>query len=248
MGKVISLLNQKGGVAKTTSCINLAESISRLGKTVLVIDMDPQANSSKGINLFTKQDTIYDILVKEVSVYRCVRKTHYGFHIVPSWIKLANANLEIAAIMGRETILKEAIEGLDYDYVLIDCAPSLELLTLNSLTASTDVLIPLNSSEFALDGIEDLLTTFKLVKRKLNSKLDIIGVLLTQVDDRTKLSAEYLNDVKELFKDKVFKTAIHNSVDIPKAQRERVPVRYFNEKSRASIEYLNVAKELIERG
>lgn len=251
MATVISFINQKGGVSKTTSCINIAQCLSELGKKILVLDMDPQANSSKGINIFAKDWTMYDVLVKEIPIVNCIIKSDFGFSIVPSQIKLANVNLEIANMIGRESLLKEVIHNYtkyyDIDYILIDCAPSLELLTLNCLTASTDVIIPVNASEYALDGIEDLFNTINLVKKKLNPRLQIRGALLTMVDERTTLSKDYKNDLISIFKKKVFDQVIHHSVDVARAQRERTTIKTYNSKSRTYQEYMNVAKEVISR-
>lgn len=253
--KIIAIVNQKGGVAKTTTAINLGSSLVELGKKVLLIDMDPQANLTQGIGLKKQEQTIYGVLKGEVTFKEAIYKTDIipnnwrgQLDVLPSSIKLANAELELSGELGREKLLQGAYEETDrlgYDYILIDCNPSLGLLTVNSLSIADNILIPIEPSIFALDGIQQLLDVIKLIKKKINSDLNIMGVLLTRVDGRTNIAKDFEEDLKEIFNKKVFNTMIHQNVKISEAQTEQLPINLFDKKARGAEEYYSLAKEVI---
>ncbi len=254
--KIIAIANQKGGVAKTTTSINLASCLAELGKKILVIDTDPQANFTKGLGFDArKKRTLYECLVNDDTkledvIYEAVEVNNNKIHIVPSSIKLANAEIELSTTLGRETILKDLLDEtqLNYDYIIIDCNPSLSLLTVNSLCASSDVLIPMEPSIFSFEGIEQLVSIIQLVKRKINKNLSILGVLLTRVDARTKIATEFKEELQSIFGDKVFKTVIHQNVKLSESQTNRLPINLFDKTSKGYKEYLELAKELIKNG
>nr|WP_048042497.1 AAA family ATPase [Methanosarcina mazei] len=248
--RIIALTNQKGGVAKSTSTINIGAILGQMGKKVLVVDLDPQGNSTTGlgVNAEELEYTVYECLTDELPIEKAIHKTKFkNVDIIAAFITLANAELEIAAMMGREALLKESIENsnLDYDFMILDLPPSLGLLTVNGLVAADEIIIPIDCGMFALAGIEQLISTIKLIKKKLNSKLEISGVLLTKVDDRTNIAKEMRNDLSKLFGDKFFNTVIHQNIKIAEAQKEQKPISYFDGSCRGSIEYVDVCKELL---
>ncbi len=254
MNKIIAIVNQKGGVAKTTTTINLGSSLAKMGKKILLIDMDPQANLTHGVGIEKQKITIYDVLKGDRSFEEVICNVQldsnwtHNLDIIPSSINLANAELELSGELGREKLLKEAYDdsnGIDYDYILIDCSPSLGLLTVNSLSLTNQILIPIEPSIFAMEGIQQLLHVIKLIKKKINSDLVILGVLLTRVDGRTKIAKEFQNDLKDLFKDKIFNTIIHQNVAISMAQNEQIPINLYDSKSTGAREYYQLAKEVI---
>lgn len=247
---IISIVNQKGGVGKTTTTCNLGSCLVELGKKVLLIDNDPQGNLTQSIGVKEYKNTVYDCLTNELPIHEAIHKTCVpNLDIVPSNIKLANAELELSNALGRETILKDCIESssLDYDYILIDCNPSLSLLTINALTVCDTMIIPLEPSVFALEGIAQLIKVINLVKKKINPKLGIEGVLLTRVDSRTSLSKEFREQLHEIFGPKVFDTVIHQNIAIGKAQIESVPINLFDKNSKGYKEYLALAQEVMDR-
>jgi chromosome partitioning protein len=251
--KIISIVNQKGGTAKTTTAINLGTSLAYEGKKVLLIDIDPQSNLTVGldINVLDGEKTIYNCLMDEMQLDSAIHSTNTkNLDIVPATINLANAELELTNIIGRETVLRDSIEiskNLDYDYVLIDCNPSLGLLTINALSACDKVLIPLEASIFSFQGINNLIKVVNLVKKKLNKKIAIGGVLLTRVDSRTNISKDFEEQLKEIFKEKVFETIIHQNVKIAEAQVANKAVIEFAKESKGAKEYLALAREVISR-
>ena len=245
--KILAICNQKGGVGKTTTSINLAASLAHLKNKVLLIDTDPQANATSGVGVDKAaiNQSIYNILVDEVNINDVIIKTAYeNLDIVPSSIALAGAAI------SREQRMKNAISEIkdEYDYVIIDCPPSLGLITLNSLTAADGVIIPVQTEYYALEGLSQLMNTFNIVRKHLNSKLDIFGVLLTMTDSRTNISNQVAEQVREHFKDKAFETVIARTVRLSEAPSFGEPIIEYAKNSNGAKQYLSLAKEVIERG
>ncbi|MCE2616803.1 MAG: ParA family protein [Phocaeicola sp.] len=252
MGKVIALANQKGGVGKTTTTINLAASLATLEKKVLVIDADPQANASSGLGVNVKEveTSIYECLINQIDIHEAIYTTDIdGLDIVPSHIDLVGAEIEMLNLENREKIMKNVITPIvkDYDYILIDCSPSLGLITINSLTAADSVIIPVQCEYFALEGISKLLNTIKIIKSKLNPALQIEGFLLTMFDSRLRLANQIYDEVKRHFQELVFKTIIQRNVKLSEAPSHGIPAILYDADSTGSRNYLALAKELIER-
>jgi len=250
MAKTIALANQKGGVGKTTSSINIAASLAALEKNVLLIDMDPQSNSSTGLGFNTKEldNTIYEVLVDNVNSNEVILETEMPFlDLLPSHINLVGAEIELVNHDEREFVLKKAIASIskNYDYIIIDCPPSLGLLTLNSLTASNSVIIPVQCEYYALDGLGQLLNTISIVRNQLNPELDIEGVLLTMYDSRLRLSNQVVDEVKNHFGDKVFKTIITRNVRLSESPSHGKPVILYDILSAGAKNYLSLANEIV---
>ena len=250
MGKIIALANQKGGVGKTTTSINLAASLATLEKTVLLVDADPQANASSGlgVNLQEVECSLYDCLIKKTDARDAIYTTDIeGLDIIPSHIDLVGAEIEMLNMDQRERVLKRALEPLaaDYDYVLIDCSPSLGLITVNALPAADSVIIPVQCEYFALEGISKLLNTIKIIKSKLNPRLEIEGFLLTMYDSRLKLANQIYDEVKRHFQELVFKTVIQRNVKLSEAPSHGLPVILYDADSTGSKNHLALAKEII---
>ena len=246
--KILAICNQKGGVGKTTTSINLAASLAHLKKKVLLIDTDPQANATSGVGIDKAglEQSIYNILVDEVDI-----KTAYeNLDIVPSSIALAGAEVELVSAISREQRMKNAIADIKekYDYIIIDCPPSLGLITLNSLTAADGVIIPVQTEYYALEGLSQLMNTFNIVHKHLNSRLDIFGVLLTMTDSRTNISNQVGDQVREHFKGKAFETVISRTVRLSEAPSFGEPIIEYAKNSNGAKQYLSLAKEVIERG
>ncbi len=252
MGKVIAIANQKGGVGKTTTAINLAASLAALEHPTLLIDTDPQSNSSSGIGFDIKTITgsVYEVLVGGVSVEEVKLKTEMPYlDLIPAHINLVGAEIEMIDRPGRERILKQAIEQIrdHYDFIVIDCPPSLGLLTINSLTAADSVLIPVQCEYFALEGLSQLLNTIKIVRQHLNTALEIEGVLLTMYDNRTRLSNQVAHEVKLYFEDNVFESVIARNVRLAEAPSFGKPVLLYDAISTGAQNYLSLAKEIIKK-
>lgn len=252
MGKIISIANQKGGVGKTTTAINLAASLAAIEHPTLIIDVDPQSNSTSGLGIESKTVTtsIYEIMIGGVDVGDAVRETELPYlSLIPSHINLVGAEIEMVDRNERERILWKAIEKLSdkYDFIIIDCPPSLGLLTINALTASDSVLIPVQCEYFALEGLGQLLNTIKIVRQHLNPNLEIEGVVLTMYDTRTRLSNQVADEVKRYFDDKVLTSVISRNVRLAEAPSFGKPAILYDATSIGSKNYLSLAREIIRR-
>lgn len=250
MGKVISVANQKGGVGKTTTTVNLGTLIAKRGKKVLLIDTDPQGNATSGLGVTKKLEfSVYDILVGDTNFEETVQETAVkNLTVCPSNISLAGAEVELVAMMSREQRLKNKLDIVkdQYDYILIDCPPSLGLITLNAFTASDSVLIPVQCEYFALEGLGQLLNTVNLVKKHLNKNLEIEGALLTMYDARTNLSNQVVKEVKKYFEDKVYKTVIPRNVRLSEAPSYGMPISIYDPRSKGAKAYEKFTKELLK--
>ena len=252
MGKIIALANQKGGVGKTTTSINLAASLATLEKTVLVIDADPQANASSGLGVDIKDldSSLYECLIGDAAVRDAIYTTDIdGLDIIPSHIDLVGAEIEMLNIDHREKVIAQLLAPIrdEYDYILIDCSPSLGLITVNSLTAADSVIIPVQCEYFALEGIGKLLNTIKIIKSKLNPKLEIEGFLLTMYDSRLRLANQIYDEVKRHFQELVFKTVIQRNVKLSESPSHGIPVILYDADSTGSKNHLALAKEIISK-
>lgn len=252
MGKIIALANQKGGVGKTTTTINLAASLAALEKKVLVVDADPQANASSGLGIDIRnvQLSIYECLVNGNDAQGAILPTEIeGLDIIPSHIDLVGAEIEMLNLESREQILKRILLPLksQYDYILIDCSPSLGLITVNALTAADSVIIPVQCEYFALEGISKLLNTIKIIKSKLNPALEIEGFLLTMYDSRLRLANQIYEEVKRPFQDLVFTTVIQRNVKLSEASSYGKPVLLYDADSKGAQNYMQLAQELMEK-
>jgi chromosome partitioning protein len=252
MGKVISIANQKGGVGKTTTAINLAASLAAIEHPTLVIDIDPQSNTTSGLGIDSKTVTnsIYEVMIGSAEVSDSIRQTELDFlDLIPAHINLVGAEIEMIDREERERILKKAIADVRerYDFVIIDCPPSLGLLTINALTTSDSIVIPVQCEYFALEGLGQLLNTIKIVRQHLNPELDIEGVLLTMYDNRTRLSNQVAEEVKRYFDDRVFKAVIARNVRLAEAPSFGKPALLYDSTSVGSKNYLALAREIIKK-
>ena len=247
MAKIIAIVNQKGGVGKTTTCVNLTAALTEAGKRVLLCDFDPQANatSGMGVDKNTASPNVYDVLINGADPKRGVVSTRYG-DVLPSNKALAGAGIEMIGIEGREKLLKTALDTLapGYDFILIDCPPSLELLTVNALCAAQTLLVPVQCEYYALEGLSDLLATVRIVKRGLNPKLGLEGVLLTMFDSRTNLSLQVAQEVKRHFPGQVFATVIPRNVRLSEAPSHGQPICAYDPYSRGAEAYAALAEEV----
>jgi len=251
--KVISVFNQKGGVGKTTTNINLCTYLAMKGYKVLTIDIDPQGNTTSGLgidkNLLEK--SVYDVLINDVPIEDVVQECQLikNLYIAPSTIELAGSEVELIQFEGREKILKEKIEQIKqkYDYIFIDCPPSLGIITVNALTASQSVLIPIQAEFYALEGVGQLVNTVQLVKKSLNSALEIEGIILTMYDNRTKLSNEVANEVKKYFVDKLYATTIPRNIRLAESPSYGLPIVLYDDKCKGAECYYNLTEEFLKR-
>ena len=251
MSKIIAVANQKGGVGKTTTTVNLAACLAKEGKKVLLIDVDPQGNSSSGLGIDKRrvEKTVYDCLINEESMENVAIPTQYeNLDICPSNLDLSGAEVELISVMGRENRLKQSLESVkdNYDFILIDTPPSLGLITINTLTAANSVLIPIQCEFYALEGVSQLVETVKRIKKALNPSLFIEGIVMTMYDARTNLAVEVVDEVKRFFPDKVYKTIIPRNVRLGEAPGFGRPVIYYDESSKGAEAYTELAKEVIE--
>ncbi|MBQ2769745.1 MAG: ParA family protein [Clostridia bacterium] len=247
--KCIAIANQKGGVGKTTTAVNLSACVAESGKRVLLIDLDPQGNSTSGLGVdkHRVEQSVYDILINEVPMDQAVIPTvQKNLSLVPSQIALAGAEVELVSAMAREHVLKRAIGEMagEFDYIFIDCPPSLGLLTLNALTAADTLLVPIQCEFFALEGLSMLMNTVKLVRKSLNPTLDVEGVVLTMFDSRTNLSVQVVEEVKKFFRNKVYDTIIPRSVRLGEAPSFGLPITLYAPKSAGALAYQSLAEEV----
>ena len=248
--RIIAFANQKGGVGKTTSAVNIAAGVASLGKKVLLCDFDPQGNASSGVGVDKNAEkTIYDLLMGE-NPYEALVKTEYeNLDCIPASVSLAGAELEIADMQRRETKLKNALDMLrqDYDYIFIDCPPSLGLLTINAFCAADGVIVPMQCEYFALEGLSQLMKTLQIVKQKYNPNLSLDGVVVTMFDGRLNLSMQVLEEIKNFLPGKLFSTPVPRNVRLSEAPSYGMPIKYYDKNSKGARAYDDISKELIER-
>ncbi len=253
MSIILAITNQKGGVGKTTTCVNLGACLAQAGKKVLVVDIDPQGNTTSGLGVSRHRlkKCVYDVLIDGIPVEAVIQPTDIPtLEVVPATIQLAGAEIELVPAMSREVKLKNALDAVRafYDYILIDCPPSLGLLTLNALTASDGVLVPVQCEYYALEGLGQLINTITLVQKHLNSNLAVFGALLTMYDARTNLSSQVVEEVRNYFQGKVFDTIIPRNVRLSEAPSYGQPITVYDPKSKGAEVYCELAKEVIRRG
>ena len=250
MGKTIAVANQKGGVGKTTTCVNICAALNEQGVRTLLCDMDPQSNSTSGfgVDKSGNNPNMYNVLIEGVNVSEAIVKTPFG-DILPSNKIMSGAGVELVTAQSREYVLKNVLSGIcgDYDYIFVDCPPSLEMLTLNSLCSADAVLIPVQCEYFALEGLTDLMSSIRMIKKSLNTALDIEGVLLTMYDSRTNFSSQVAAEIKRFFKQKVYNVSIPRNVRLAEAPSHGKPVISYDRYSRGSIAYIELAKEFLKR-
>ena len=250
MAKIIAIANQKGGVGKTTTAINLSASVAAAEQKTLLVDIDPQSNSSSGLGVASRDGSVYDLLVGASDPKESIENSYMPFlDVVPATINLVGAEVEMVSMEGREGLLKSSLNSIkdDYDYIFIDCPPSLGLLTLNALTAANSVIIPVQCEYFALEGLGQLLNTINIVKKHYNSDLQIEGVLLTMFDKRLRLSNQVVEEVKKYFGKKVFETIIQRNVRISEAPSHQKPVILYDAVSTGAENYIALASELLSK-
>ena len=249
MAKIISIVNQKGGVGKTTTCVSLTAALAEQKKRVLLCDFDPQANSTSGMGVDkTVSKGVYEVLVSDIPAAEAVAHTRFG-DVLPSNKALAGAGIELIGMENREYLLRDALETLrpQYDYIFIDCPPSLELLTLNALCASNSILVPVQGEYYALEGLSDLMNTVRIVRRSLNPRLELDGVLLTMFDGRTNLALQVAEEVKHYFPGKVYATVIPRNVRLSEAPSHGKPITAYDRSSRGAEAYTALAKEFLSK-
>lgn len=253
MDRIIAVTNQKGGVGKTTTAINLSAALAELGKRVLLVDIDPQGNATGGVGVKKKKlkKTIYDLIVGDTPIKECIISDVYkNFSLLPSSVDLAAAEIELIGIDHKEFILRDAIKDVEdeYDYVIIDCPPSLNLLAINAMTTATSAIVPIQCEYYALEGLSQLLHTISLVKERLNPDLEMEGVVFTMYDARTNLSLQVVENVKKNLKENVYKTIIPRNVRLAEAPSHGLPITEYDEKSAGAESYRLLAEEVIHKG
>ena len=250
MGKIIAVVNQKGGVGKTTSAVNLTAALTEAGKRVLLCDFDPQANATSGLGLDKRhlKSSVYDVIINDEPAANAIVKTKYG-DVLPSTADLAGAGVELVTMPEPNYRLRNALESVrdQYDIIFIDCPPSLELLTLNSLCAADGIMVPVQCEYYALEGLTDLMTTLRMVKKRLNPRLEIFGVALTMFDGRTNFSTQVAQEVRRHFPGKVFATVVPRNVRLAEAPSHGIPVTVYDRHSRGAVAYKAMAQEIIEK-
>ena len=249
LAKTIAIVNQKGGVGKTTTCVNLVSVLSAAGKRVLLCDFDPQANSTSGMGVDKSLSKgVYEMLINGADAKSCIVHTRWG-DVLPASKSLAGAGIEMIGREGREYLLREALKPVadNYDFIFIDCPPSLELLTLNALCAANTILVPVQSEYFALEGLSDLMGTVRIIKRSLNPALELEGVLLTMHDGRTNLAVQVAEEVKRYFPGKVYATVIPRNVRLSEAPSHGCPIQYYDARSKGAAAYNDMAKEFLKK-
>ncbi len=252
MGKIIAFANQKGGVGKTTSAVNIAASVGILGKSVLLIDLDPQGNTTSGVGINKKnlKSTSYELLIDEIDAKQAIVETEFrNLSVIPSNISLAGAEFDLYQLENREYRLKKQLEAVkdNYDYIFIDCPPSLGMITVNALAAADAVIIPMQCEYYALEGLSQLMITIRKIKQLYNPELEICGILITMFNGRLILTMQVISELKKYYSDKLFKTPVSRNVKLSEAPSFGKPVYYHDKSSKGANEYLEVAKELIER-
>jgi len=251
MGRIIAITNQKGGVGKTTTAVNLSACVAAEGKRTLIIDIDPQGNATSGLGMAQAEGmSVYDVLINGESAESAVQDTGFsGLMLMRAGIELAGAEIELVDVPGRETLMKKALEPLkaQYDYIFIDCPPSLGLLTLNALTAADGVLVPIQCEYYALEGVGQLMNTVKLVRKKLNPALAVEGIALTMYDGRTNLSAQVVQEVRAHFPEEAFETLIPRNVRLSEAPSYGIPISEYDARCAGATAYRDLARELIKR-
>ncbi|PFK46324.1 sporulation initiation inhibitor Soj [Bacillus cereus] len=253
MGKIIAIANQKGGVGKTTTSVNLGAGLAQVGKKVLLIDIDAQGNATTGVGIEKSEldQCIYNVLVEDAEVQGVIQKTATeNLDVLPATIQLAGAEIELVPTISREVRLQRSLQPIrnEYDYIIIDCPPSLGLLTINALTAADSVIIPVQCEYYALEGLSQLLNTVRLVQKHLNKNLAIQGVLLTMLDARTNLGIQVIDEVKKYFRDKVYRSIIPRNVRLSEAPSHGKPIMQYDAKSRGAEVYIDLAEEVIAGG
>lgn len=252
MGRIIAIANQKGGVGKTTTSINLAASIAEMGKRVLAIDLDPQGNMTSGLGVDKNdvENTVYELMLDECSINESIQDTVVkGLRLIPSNVNLAGAEIELLGVNDKEYILKTAVDYIrdDYDFIVIDCPPSLNMLTINAMTTADSVLVPIQCEYYALEGLSQLIHTIDLVQQRLNPDLVIDGVVFTMYDVRTNLSNQVVENVKENLDTKIYETLIPRNIRLAEAPSHGLPINMYDSKSAGTESYRMLAKEVMER-
>lgn len=250
MGRIIAFANQKGGVGKTTSAVNIAADLGHLGYSTLLIDCDPQGNASSAVGAVNDKSDTFDILINGENPENAVQKTKFkNLSVIPSDMNLAAADLELSNKEKRETILREALFPLKekFDFIVLDCPPSLSLLTINALSACDSVVVPMQCEYFALEGLSQLIFSLKQVKRLYNPSIDLLGIILTMFDGRLNLSLQVMEELKKYFPDKIFTHSIPRAVRLSEAPSHSKPILYYDKYSKGSLSYLEVTKELVKR-
>jgi chromosome partitioning protein len=247
--EIIAVVNQKGGVGKTTAVINIGACLAELGKKVLLIDLDSQGNLSQGLSVNEYTNTMHECLVKGIHLKDAIIHTEFGVDVIPANIDLANAEGELAPIVDKVLILKKlfAKANFNYDYVLIDCKPALDTLIVNALAAATHVLIPMEASAFSFSGLAQLIKIIKLVQKDTNPDLKVKGVFLVRANTRTTLTNEFMEELRNIFGGKLFDTVIYQSIAIPKSQIAGRPINYFDKSSRGYKEFMNISMEVLQK-